>query len=579
MIEAAHGDRRHAGFNTLRPLRVPWGGVDDGTARASRVPTRARRPARARGGGRDRLPPRLPVGPRRLPRRRHVLRPLRLPDHHPAPRGVTRVRAASTSRAFWIRRARRLLPALLLVLAAIAVYAAWCDADRRASRAPRRRPVRALLLGQLALHRRQQLVLRPLRRAVARSSTRGRSRSRSSSTWCGRSSSRRASALGRGPAKRCSSSFATVRRARVGSADGARSRTTRHGRTSAPTRGCTHCSIGALLAVLLGRDDTSVPRSSAVARRRRRCALAVIVLAYATIGDEQSLMYRGGFLLFALAVAAVIAAAVHPTGPVRRASLARGPRLDRTHLLRPVPVALAGPARRSTPNAPASPECRSTSCASPSPSRSPPCRTTSSSSRSDPERRCGDAWPCPRPSWAWPQSRLPSSSRLRAPRRLRLRSPRPHPAPRSPSSRRHLVPPSTTTTTAQPPRRASADARRTGRDEPTEAPRVIGIVGDSVAASLVPGLEREAAARGIGRRQRRDRRMWRGGRRPARRPGPAVLVVGRLRAGGPDRPERDHHEVPPRGRAVAQHVGDAGSDGRRDPHALRHARGRPRSAS
>jgi hypothetical protein len=30
------------------------------------------------------------------------------------------------------------------------------------------------------------------------------------------------------------------------------------------------------------------------------------------------------------------------------------------------------------------------------------------------------------------------------------------------------------------------------------APRVIGIVGDSVAASLVPGLEREAATRGIG---------------------------------------------------------------------------------
>jgi len=30
------------------------------------------------------------------------------------------------------------------------------------------------------------------------------------------------------------------------------------------------------------------------------------------------------------------------------------------------------------------------------------------------------------------------------------------------------------------------------------APRVIGIVGDSVAASLLPGLEREAAARGIG---------------------------------------------------------------------------------
>ena len=68
---------------------------------------------------------------------------------------------------FWVRRARRLLPALLLVLAAIAIYGGLVDADRRASRAPRRRAVRALLLRQLALHRRQQLLLRPLRGAVA----------------------------------------------------------------------------------------------------------------------------------------------------------------------------------------------------------------------------------------------------------------------------------------------------------------------------------------------------------------------------------------------------------------------------
>ena len=32
--------------------------------------------------------------------------------------------AASTSRAFWVRRARRLLPALLLVLLGVALYAA-----------------------------------------------------------------------------------------------------------------------------------------------------------------------------------------------------------------------------------------------------------------------------------------------------------------------------------------------------------------------------------------------------------------------------------------------------------------------
>ena len=130
------------------------------------VPTRARRPPRGRGGRRDRLSPRIPVGPRRLPRRRHVLRPVRLPHHQPAPDGS---QSGGTHRPAGVLDPPRppTAPGASARPRGDRGLCGVVDTHRRASRSALRRAVRALLFGQLALHRRQQLVLRPVRRAVA----------------------------------------------------------------------------------------------------------------------------------------------------------------------------------------------------------------------------------------------------------------------------------------------------------------------------------------------------------------------------------------------------------------------------
>ena len=99
--------------------------------------------------------------------------------------------------AFWGRRARRLLPALFLVVAALALYLVLngllggpganglLDLLGPAGR----RHLDPALRQQLALHLRAPVVLRAVLHALATSSTPGRWRSRSSSTWCGRSCS------------------------------------------------------------------------------------------------------------------------------------------------------------------------------------------------------------------------------------------------------------------------------------------------------------------------------------------------------------------------------------------------------
>ena len=90
--------------------------------------------------------------------------------------------------AFWTRRAKRLLPALFLVLIAVAIWA------RLESSSARFGTIRGDLLSTLFYGANWRfiasgqsyfdLVVGDLRRSV----TRGRSRSRSSSTWSGRSS-------------------------------------------------------------------------------------------------------------------------------------------------------------------------------------------------------------------------------------------------------------------------------------------------------------------------------------------------------------------------------------------------------
>ena len=73
--------------------------------------------------------------------------------------------------------------------------------------------------------------------------------------------------------------------------------------------------VGTLLAMLLERRPLGAwPRAVSAGGM---LALLGIGVAYATVADDQPVMYRGGFLLFALFVAVVIAAAVRPRGPVR----------------------------------------------------------------------------------------------------------------------------------------------------------------------------------------------------------------------------------------------------------------------
>ena len=88
----------------------PRPSLGDGLVRPGASPPRARRAAGARRPRGPRVPPQLLVGAGRLPRRRPVLRAVGLPHHVAPARGARGHAARSASRAFWGRRARRLLP-------------------------------------------------------------------------------------------------------------------------------------------------------------------------------------------------------------------------------------------------------------------------------------------------------------------------------------------------------------------------------------------------------------------------------------------------------------------------------------
>ena len=130
------------------------------------VPAAARRLPRRRGRGGVRLPPRPRVGDGRLPRRRHVLRPVGVPHHlaaaqrvRPRQGGVVHLvlgpprpppAPGALRRADRGRRLRR-------------VHRRLVDARRPAQRHVRH----ALLRRELALHRLGPVVLRTLQRSVA----------------------------------------------------------------------------------------------------------------------------------------------------------------------------------------------------------------------------------------------------------------------------------------------------------------------------------------------------------------------------------------------------------------------------
>ena len=253
----------------------------------------ARRPSSTRRGRRHLLPRRPRLGRRRLPRRGRVLRPQRLPDHDPA---APRVASSSTGtewnpighidlKAFWTRRARRLLPALLLVLGAVAIYAVVDRRARRAPHDPRRRHRVAVLRRELAVHLERPVLLRAVRGAVAASSLlvardRGAvlpalAADRRTASCAGGRGSVRALALVRGD-----------RGHRLGRPDGHVMYTpgprpvTRS--TTAPTPGRSSLLIGALLAMLmLRRPIVERPAArwtlhAAAHRRRRRARLLVV---------------------------------------------------------------------------------------------------------------------------------------------------------------------------------------------------------------------------------------------------------------------------------------------------------------
>ena len=116
-------------------------------------------------------------------------------------------------RRFWLRRARRLLPALVVVVLGVA-------RPRRDLRPPgprphpRRRGQLAPLLHELARDLREPLVLQPDGQPVAAAAHCGRSRWRSSSTSSGRCCSSRASSSSAASGCRCSSSPASPPRPR-----------------------------------------------------------------------------------------------------------------------------------------------------------------------------------------------------------------------------------------------------------------------------------------------------------------------------------------------------------------------------
>lgn len=77
-------------------------------------------------------------------------------------------------------------------------------------------------------------------------------------------------------------------------------------------------AMGALAATLLGTGFTLRPRTRRVLGTVAPLALAAMLVAWALAPIESPWLFRGGFTLHALAVAVVIVAAVQPTGLLRR---------------------------------------------------------------------------------------------------------------------------------------------------------------------------------------------------------------------------------------------------------------------
>ena len=334
------------------------------------------------------------MGRRRLPRRRHVLRPLRLPDHDAARRpSASRHRAGSSLDAFWGRRARRLLPALFLLLVVVVLYGSATMSAAPARGPAGRRAREPLLRRQLALHRHRPVVLRPAHPALAAPAPlvardrgavlpgvavgRGRRPGARAAARAGRSSCVTVAGIV------VSQIFMVVL---YDEADPSRAYYGTEARAHTLLVGC-------LLALMLLRrlERRRAPRRRAVSRRsassRSRSCCSCSRRRPRARGCSTAATSS-----FAVLVAVVIAAAVQPLGVLRRVPRAPPAPVRRADLLRPLPLALAGD-RVHDPGADGARGPRAERAARRHRVASPrSCRTTCSSSRSGGECS-GRGWP------------------------------------------------------------------------------------------------------------------------------------------------------------------------------------------
>jgi peptidoglycan/LPS O-acetylase OafA/YrhL len=244
--------------------------------------------------------------------------------------------------------------------------------------------------------------------------------------------------------------------------------------------------VGTLLAMLLERLRAK-GAGARVLSGMGGVALFTMVAAYATIGDSELRMYRGGFLLFAVGVAMVITAAVQPRGTVRTllsvAPLVWIGKISYGLYLWHWPVLLMLTSGRTHLTGLALDAARIVVTVA--------CATASYYAVELPIRRGKTV----RAAIAVPSAAAIAGS-LAAALVMATAGTSPVLAFATPVSAASVT---LSTLPTSSPISSTAASRPDGSPATTEdpaPPRVIGIVGDSVAASLVPGLEAAAARHG-----------------------------------------------------------------------------------